>query len=393
LLTLRMFCRTTRYNTGAPCRRSAEPGDPMSESQAQDLAGDQAPTALSPAGPEPVLRVAADEPAADERVAARSYRRRVLLVLAGLVLAFGLYWGSSYVFAYTDDAYVTSDLVAVAPQITGRVVAVPIVDNETVTKGTLLFRIDPTPFRLALAEQQGKLAEAEAQLAVDHQAIKAAKAARDEAAGKAKLAVDDLRRDEPVAAAGFLSQQALEQAKTKATTATATLSTAEDAVNKEREVQDLHRATVKALTARIGYLEWQLAQTRVVAPTDGTITALTLRVGDQAVANQPLVGLVDAHAWRVFANYKEGVIRHIRVGDEAWVWLDTYPWHFHRAVIQGIARGISRRTTPNTLLPYVAPTTDWIRLERRFPVTLVLKDLPSPVVLHMGSDARTLIFY
>ena len=130
-----------------------------------------------------------------------------------------------------------------------------------------------------------------------------------------------------------------------------------------------------------------------LAPTDGTITNLTLRVGDQAVANQPLIGLVDAHAWRILANYKESVIRHMQVGGTAWVWLDTYPWHVHRAVIQGIARGINRAQTPRTLLPYVAPTTDWIRLERRFPVTLVLQD-PSPgVVLHMGSDARTLIIY
>jgi multidrug efflux system membrane fusion protein len=315
------------------------------------------------------------------------------LALAGLAAAFGLYWGSSYVFAYTDDAYVTSDLVAVAPQITGRIVAVPIVDNQSVTKGTLLARIDPTPFRLALAEQQGKLAEAAAQLAVDHELIKAAKAARDEAAGKAKLASDTLARDTPIARAGFLSQQALEQAKTEAATTAAVLATAEDAIGKERQVQDLHRATIKALTARIAFLQWQLDQTSLLSPTDGTITNLTLRVGDQAVENQPLVGLVDAHAWRIFANYKENVIRHMRVGEAAWVWLDTYPWHFHRAVIQGIARGISRRPTPNRLLPYVQPTTDWIRLERRFPVTLVLRDLPPAVVLHMGSDARSLIFY
>jgi multidrug efflux system membrane fusion protein len=62
-------------------------------------------------------------------------------------------------------------------------------------------------------------------------------------------------------------------------------------------------------------------------------------------------------------------------------------------VIQGIARGISRSRTPNTLLPYVEPTTDWIRLQRRFPVTLVLRDLPPAILLHMGADARALIIY
>ncbi len=346
-------------------------------------------------GPAPaVTRATPDRAVVDPKAAiARRYRRRVLLVLAGLVLALGLYWGSSYVFAYTDDAYVTSDLVAVAPQITGRIIAVPITDNETVTKGTLLAEIDPTPFQLELAKQQAKRAEAEAQLAVDHDLVKSAKAARDAAAARARLANDNLQRAQPIANAGFLSRQALDTATADAQEASATLANAETSVNKERQMEALHDATVKAITAEIAYLQWQLDQTKVLAPTDGTTTNLTLRVGDQAVANQPLVGLVDAHAWRIIANYKESVIRHMQVGHTAWVWLDAYPWHVHRAVVQGIARGISRRKTPITLLPYVEPTTDWVRLERRFPVTLLLLNPNTDVILHMGSDARTVLFY
>jgi multidrug efflux system membrane fusion protein len=346
-------------------------------------------------GPAPAVIRAVPEPVTvdPEIAAARRYRRRVLLVLAGLAAALGLYWGSSYVFAYTDDAYVTSDLVAIAPWITGRIVAVPIVDNERITKGTLLAEIDPTPFRLSLAQQQAKRVEAEAQLAVDHDLIKSAKAVRDGAAARARLAEDNLARAEPVAKSGFLSRQALESATAAAQEAAAELNDADTTVAKERQIEALHEATVKAITADIAYLQWQLDQTKILAPTDGTITHLTLRVGDQAVANEPLIGLVDAHAWRIIANYKESVIRHMEVGHNAWVWLDSYPWHVHRAVVQGIARGISRRQTPNTLLPYVEPTTDWIRLERRFPVTFVLRDPHPDVILHMGSDARTLIFY
>jgi membrane fusion protein, multidrug efflux system len=346
-------------------------------------------------GPGPaVFRAVPVEVVSDPKTgAATRYRRRVLLVLAGLVLAFGLYWGSSYVFAYTDDAYVTSDLVGVAPWITGRIVAVPISDNQSVTKGMLLAQIDPVPFRLALDEQLAKRVEAEQQLKVDHDLVKSAKAAREVAAAKEHLASDNLRRATPIAAAGFLSRQKLDSATAQQQEAAAELASAETAVAKERQLETLHDATIKAITAHIAYLQWQLDQTRVLAPTDGTITNLTLRVGDQAVANTPLVGLVDAHAWRILANYKESVIRHMTVGREAWVWLDTYPWHVHRAVIQGIARGISRRQTPNTLLPYVEPTTDWIRLERRFPVTFLLQNPHPDVPLHMGSDARTLVIY
>ena len=342
--------------------------------------------------PDPALREAkaARDP---EALAARRYRRRVLLVLVALVLAFLAYWGSSYVFAYTDDAYVTSDIVAVAPWITGRIIAVPIVDNETVTKGTLLAEIDPTPFRLSLAQQQAKRVEAEAQVAVDHDMIKSAKEARDAAAARAKLADDNLTRGRPLEKSGFVSRQALESLSTASQEAAAALADAETLVNKQRQTQELHEATVKAITAEIAYLQWQLDQTKIFAPTDGTINNLILRVGDQAVANQPLIGLVDAHAWRIIANYKESVIRHLQVGHTAWVWLDAYPWHIHRASIQGVARGISRHEAEPRLLPYVEPTTDWIRLERRFPVTFLLSNPRPDVTLHMGSDARTLVIY
>jgi len=351
------------------------PSEPTTSPQRQD----GAPPAAS----------ATDDPAAG----VARYRRRVLLVLSAVVLALVLYWASGYFLAYTDDAYVTSDLVSVAPYISGRIVSVNIVDNQTVKKGELLATIDPTPFQLSLNEKQAKRTEADAQLAVDRDIIAATQAQRDVAAAKERLASDNLRRATPITQEGFLSRQAFDTATAAEQEAKATLADAEAAIAKAQQMLTLHQATVATISAEIAYLQWQLDQTKLLAPTDGTITQLTLRVGDQAVENIPLIGLVDAHAWRIYANYKEGVIRHMRVGHTAWVWLDAYPWHLHRAVIQGVARGISRDQTERKLLPYVAPTTDWIRLERRFPVTLVLQDQSPDIPLHMGSDARTVIFY
>jgi multidrug efflux system membrane fusion protein len=317
----------------------------------------------------------------------------VLLTLGAIILAFGLYWASSYVFAYTDDAYVTSDFVSVAPYVSGRIVSVNIVDNQAVTKGSVLAEIDPTPFQLALDQKRAKRTEAEAQLAVDRELIASAQSQRDDAAARERLASDNLRRTTPVAAEGFASRQALDTATAREDEAKATLANAETAIAKAQQTLALHQATVATITADVAVVQWQLDQTKLLAPTDGTITNLILRVGDQAVENVPLIGLVDAHAWRIFANYKESVIRHMQVGHTAWVWLDTYPWHIHRARIQGIARGISRMQGERKMLPYIEPTTDWIRLERRFPVTLVLDDPNPDVVLHMGADARTLIVY
>jgi len=348
------------------------------------------PAEPKPLGPLPDHE-ATDGPA--QTAGARRYRRRVLLTLGAIALAFGGYWGSSYVFAYTDDAYVTSDFVSVAPYVSGRIVSVNIVDNQAVTKGSVLAEIDPTPFQLALDQKTAKRKEAEAQLAVDRDVIAATQAQRNDAAAKERLASDNVRRATPITSAGFYSRQGLDTLTAKEQEAKAALADAESAIAKAQQTLALHQTTVAAISAEIAYLQWQLDQTKLLAPTDGTITQLTLRVGDQAVVNEPLIGLVDAHAWRIYANYKESVIRHMKVGHTAWVWLDAYPWHLHRATIQGIARGISRQQSERKLLPYVAPTTDWIRLERRFPVTLVLQEQNPDIVLHMGSDARTLLFY
>jgi multidrug efflux system membrane fusion protein len=317
----------------------------------------------------------------------------VLLVLSAILVALVLYWASGYFLAYTDDAYVTSDFVGVAPYVSGRIVGVYVVDNQTVTKGELLATIDPTPFQLSVNEKQAKKTEADAQLAVDRDVITAAQAQRDDAVAKERLASDDVRRATPVATAGFYSRQGLDTLTAKEQEAKAALAGAEAAVTKAQQTLALHQATIAVISTEIANLQWQLEQTKLLAPTDGTVTELALRVGDQAVANIPLIGLVDAHAWRIYANYKESVIRHMKIGHTAWVWLDTYPWHLHRATIQGIARGISRDQGDRKLLPYVAPTTDWIRLERRFPVTLVLQDQSPDITLHMGADARTLLFY
>src|SRR6266849_9026599 len=127
----------------------------MSERTTQAILREVAnPTAPEPPPPNPVSpaiapqvqdrappsAVATDAPAAGTA----GYRRRVLLVLSSIVLALVLYWASGYFFAYTDDAYVTSDLVSVAPYISGRIVSVNIVDNQTVKKGELLATIDAT---------------------------------------------------------------------------------------------------------------------------------------------------------------------------------------------------------------------------------------------------------
>ncbi len=317
--------------------------------------------------------------------------RRLGLAAAILAATFIAYEVLTSFVAYTGDAYVQSDLVSLAPQVTGRIVSVRVADNQEVVEGDLLATIDPVPFQLALDQRRAEADEARAQIATDQDRIASARdalAAANSAAGYAKETQVRLTR---LATAQDVSRVDLDQASDALRRANASRDAAQEAVAAAQSLQAMHQAAEARATAALALAEWQLARTKLVAPTSGTVTSLTLRVGDTAQTDVPLIGMVDAHAFRIVANYKESYIRGFAAGDTAWVLLDSSPWHLRRARIVSIARGISREPVSGRLLNYVAPTTDWIRLQRRFPVTLALVDPPAGLKLYMGADARVLV--
>jgi multidrug efflux system membrane fusion protein len=317
--------------------------------------------------------------------------RRIGIAAAAIVGMFLLYEIATSFIAYTADAYVQSDLVAVAPQVSGRVIAVAVADNQTVTQGDLLATLDPVPYELAVDQRRAEVEEARALVAADKDAIASAKAASSAAAAAAAYARDTQSRVTVLATASDVSRADLQKAEDDLRQADAAVETGQAAVARAQATESMHRAAQDRASAALAAAEWQLARTKLVAPVSGTINNLTLRPGDTAQTDVPLIGIVDAHAWRIIANYKQNFIGGFTDGAAAWVWLDSEPWHMHRARVAGVSQGISRDPSPGRLLPYVAPTTDWIRLQRRFPVTLTLVDPPPDLKLYMGSDARVLI--
>jgi membrane fusion protein, multidrug efflux system len=330
-------------------------------------------------------------PAAPPRRTTHRLRALLLVVATGLVL--GLWWISGYVLAYTDDAYITSDVVQVTPQVAGPVEAVYVSDNQWVKRGSILATIDPTPFKLQLQQAIEQEEEARAQLPVDAAVIESLRAQKEAADAAAGLAAINLRRATPLSITGAVSKQEYDTLHTVQEQSVARQHYAEATL--EKAIQKLRLQQVAIATAHAArlYAEWRLSQTDVTAPVDGQITNLRLARGDYVSPSQPALAIVDANAWRVIANYKEYYIRHLPPGRQVWVWLDTNPWHFYRARVQGIAHAINRDQEASTLVPYVSPTVDWIRLDRRIPVRVQLIKPPPPQNLFMGSDAWVFAIY
>lgn len=313
----------------------------------------------------------------------------VLGVVVALVVAYQVVTGF---VAYTDDAYVRSDLIAVAPEVTGRVVSVHIVDNQDVNAGDRLVSLDPEPFSLAVNQRKAELAEAKAGIQAAHDELATAQAALDQSTSAQTYALQNQRRLDELVRGNNAPRAELDKANDDLRRANAEMIIAHSVIAKARSAITARQAAINRAAAELAVAEWRLARTEIVAPAAGSIVNLTVRIGDTAAAEVPLIGIVDSRSWRVVANYKQSYVRSLKVGDTAWVWLDSQPWHFHRARIGGIARGISREPGQEKLLPYVAPTTDWIRLQRRIPVTLYLVDPAPGSRLYMGADARTVIF-
>ena len=248
------------------------------------------------------------------------------------------------------------------------------------------------PFQLEVNQRQAQIEEQSALVKVAQEELATAQAALESAKSAHTYATEQQARYAVLAAENNAPRAELDRANNELRRTAAEKTIAEIAIAKAQTSINVHQAALDVAKADKATAEWKLSKTDVNAPADGWINNLTVRIGDTGTVSIPNIGIVDAHAWRIIANYKEYYIRPFAIDGTAWVWLDSAPWKFHKARITGIARGFSRDPQAPMLLPYVAPTTDWIRLQRRIPVTIVLEDPPPGGRLYMGADARAVVF-
>jgi multidrug resistance efflux pump len=133
--------------------------------------------------------------------------------------------------------------------------------------------------------------------------------------------------------------------------------------------------------------------TKVKAPVDGYVTNVDIRLGSQAVSNQPLLALVDTNSYWVHGFFKETLIGKMANGDKALITLMTYPDKPLSGIVDSIGWGIAQQdgSTGSDLLPSVSPTFEWIRLAQRVPVRVHLTDVPPGVALRVGTTASVLV--
>lgn len=291
----------------------------------------------------------------------------------------------------TDNAYVNADIARISALVAGPVARVLVHDNQEVTKGEVLFEIDPRPFEVALAKARAKLAQAEQTARQDGADVGAAAADVESARVSLDNANTQLRRAEELVARKFLSEQALDDARAKARTAAAALAASQAKLERAKQaVTGGVTANPDALEARaeIDQARLDLEHTRVVAPAGGRITNFSLVAGSNVTANAPVAALIVDGSWWVDANFKETELPGIRVGQSAEISIDMVPDRVFHGHVDSLSGGTG---SAFSLLPPQNATGNWVKVTQRVPVRVRIDDAGAVPPLRVGATATVRI--
>ena len=250
---------------------------------------------------------------------------RWIVLGAAAIVAF-LYFVPISFIAYTSDAYVRSDFVEVAPQVSGVVNHVAVANDQKVAVGDLLATLDPEPFVLGVDLDQKRLDGAAAAAKVRDEEARVLASALATAKAAVTLAQQDYDRIAALVKQGAVAEAVLDRSVDDRQKALDAVTGVEAKLRVNAGEVALTLAEVAVAKAQLALAQYNLARTRLVAPVPGFVTNLALRPGDYAKAGVPIVGIVDDTQWRVVANFKEYVAAGLKPGARAWIWLDSHPW-------------------------------------------------------------------
>lgn len=325
---------------------------------------------------------------------------------------------------WTRDGQVRADVIQITSRVSGPIVNLPIRDNQFVKAGDLLFEIDPRTFQASLDQARAQLDETGDSVQALGKQVEAAQAgvnASRASIAQAQSAIDQLNatiaknKAEYERKLDLLPQKATSQRSVESAKASYDVSV-QQKISAEAGLRQSHaalaesqaslaeaqaqlgavgesNAQVRAAVAAVEQAELNLEFTRVKAPVDGYVTNLNLRLGSQAVANQPVLALVDVNSYWIVGFFKENTIADIRSGDRAVVTLMTYPDSPIEGRVDSIGWGIAQQdgSTGFELLPTISPTFEWIRLAQRVPVRIHLTNVPQDIQLRVGTTCSVLV--
>lgn len=315
----------------------------------------------------------------------------MLIVPALLLLAGGYYWLTSGGSVSTDDAQIKQDIVSVSAQVSGPVQAVFVRNGARVTRGQILFRIDPAPYRVALEQAQAQLAAA--QLSTTQLKTQAAGTGADISGALANLQIkrNALSRQQALLNQGFTTKADYEDALNEVRAAETQLADARArAANAAAAIAPGEQPSIAQARAAVDKARLDLSRTEVRAPMDGVVeNADNLQVGQMAVTGIGMLSIVRSQAAWVEANFKEKDVGRMHPGEKAWIKVDAYPGQKFAGHVQSIGAGTGAEFS---LLPAQNANGNWVKVTQRVPVRIAFDGPPAKPMIAGLSVVATVEF-
>jgi membrane fusion protein (multidrug efflux system) len=369
-----------------------------------------------PAAPQPapaqttVASPTAPEPSAAPR--GNSKRKRALLGVTALValgaIAYGVYWWLFLNhYESTDNAYVQGNVVQITPQVSGTVTAINADDTDYVKAGEVLVKLDPSDARVALNQAEAQLGQTVREvrtLFVNNGGLQAQIAAREadlaRARSDAARAQEDVSRREPLVKTGAVGKEEFNHALSQLQVSKASVAAAESAVQAAREqlasnqsltqgVSVEQHPNVQRAAAQVREAYLNLSRTELLAPVDGYVAKRSVQLGQRVQAGAPLMSVVALSEVWVDANFKEGQLRRLRIGQPVTLEADVYGKKVeYHGVVEGLGAGTG---SAFAMLPAQNATGNWIKVVQRVPVRIALdaKEVQQhPLRVGLSMDAK-----
>lgn len=320
-------------------------------------------------------------------------RTRAMLRVTALVAAAGIAYGIYYATVLsgvetTDNAYAQATVVQITPQMPGTVVEVLADDTDLVRPGQLLARLDTADALVALDQARAQLAQTVREtrtLFAANATFEAQIAARQADAARIgadlRKALDDAARREPLLASGAVAREEYEHAQAQATALRSQAQAAQSALEAARAQLaanqvltegtrvDQHPAVMRA-AAQVHEAQLALQRCQLVAPIGGYVARRNVQVGQRVQAGAALMSVVALDQPWVDANFKEGQLRNLRIGQPVRLQADLYGSKVtYSGTIDGMGAGTG---SAFALLPAQNASGNWIKVVQRLPVRIAL---------------------
>ncbi len=289
-----------------------------------------------------------------------------IVVVAVLVLA-GVYIHNEMQYESTDDAYVETTTVNVAPRVSGQIEDVFVTDNQHVKEGDLVAIIDDADYKIKLEQADSSFEK----IKLDQQNAKANQAA---AESNIKLAKKDLDRYKNLYEQGAVSKQTYDSAKVNYDNAQAGLTQANQALFSDKNGKTVADANLRTAKAAKDKAALDLSYTKIYAPQSGTVSSRRVEKGMYVTAGSPLFTLVPENVW-VVANFKENQLRGMKPGQVVDIKIDTYPNKVFKGKIDSIQRASGAKSS---LFPPENAVGSFVKIVQRIPVKIVFTENIDP---------------